>query len=41
MKRVKWERMGWMPYELTDLAVETIFVKESLTPHQTADKRKR
>ena len=34
----KRERVAWFPYEMKDLAVENIFVKESLTPRQRADK---
>ena len=34
----EWERVGWMPYEMSDLQIEKIMVKESLTPRQRAAK---
>ncbi len=30
----EWERVGWMPYEMSSLQVEKILVKESMTPRQ-------
>ena len=30
----QWERVGWLPYELSDLKAEKIMVRESLTPQQ-------
>ena len=34
----EWERVGWMPYEMSNLQIEKILVKESLTPRQRAAK---
>ncbi len=36
--RREWERLGWFPYEQSDLQIEKILVKESLTPRQRAAK---
>ena len=37
----EWERVGWMPYEMSNLQIEKILVKESLTPRQRAAEVKR
>ena len=34
----EWQRVGWMPYEMSSLQIEKILVKESLTPRQRAAK---
>ena len=35
-----WERVGWLPYEMSNMGLEKIWVKESMTPRQRADKVK-
>ena len=34
----EWECVGWFPYEQSDLMIEKMLVKESLTPRQRAAK---
>ncbi len=36
----QWVRTGWLPYEMSNMALERLWVKESLTPRQRADKVK-
>ncbi len=35
-----WERVGWLPYEMSSLQLERIFVRESLSPSARAAKVK-